>query len=207
MADEVAGDGAEGHCDKHRYAAHRCADDAEDRLRLELLERLERVGVDWRDGADERGRDDDEAERAFDNSDTLKEGGEKESRDDDSDEEKNCSRGKYAAHQGFEFAEFLVYGKTGQLIAEGVGKCGDGNCEEVGELGKRHNRAELGRVDVLRHEPQADERVEQVRCAASAEEHQRVPPEVAEPRVEFVEKLPHAGIISNIRVCGLWAKL
>ena len=98
LADEIAGDGAEGHCEEHRDQAHRRADDAEDRLRLEFLKRLKRVRVDWRDCSNERRGDDDEAERTLDNSDALKEGGEKESRYDDGDEEKNCSRGKYAAH-------------------------------------------------------------------------------------------------------------
>ena len=181
---EVAGDGAEGHCEEHCYQAHGCTNDAKERLCLELLERLERVRVDWRDCSNERRGDDDKTERALDDADALKEGGEKDARGDDRDEEENCGRGKYAAHQGFELAEFLVYGKTGQLIAEGVGKCGDWNREEVGELGKRHHRAELGRVDVLWDEPQADKCVQEVGCAAGAEKHQRIPPEIAEPSVE-----------------------
>lgn len=53
------------------------------------------------------------------------------------------------------------------------------------ELGERLYCAELGRVDVLRDKPQADKGVEQVGCAAGAEEHQRIPPEVAEPGMEF----------------------
>ena len=98
MANEVAGDGAEGHCEEHRDEAHRRADDTEDRLRLELLERLERVGVDWRDGRDERRGYDDKTKRALDNPNALEKCREKDARGDDRDEEENCSRGKYAAH-------------------------------------------------------------------------------------------------------------
>lgn len=207
MADEVAGDGAEGHREKHCYQAHGRANDAKERLCLELLERLERVRVDWRDCSNERRGDDDKAERAFDDADALEKGGEKESRDDDSDEEEDRRRGKYAAHQGFKLAEFLADGKSRELVAEGVCERCDRYREEICELRERHYRAEFGRVNILRHEPQADERVQDIGRAAGAEEHQRVPPEIAEPRVEFVEKLPHVGIIPNIRVCGLWAKL
>ena len=40
LTDEVSGDGAEGHGEEHGDEAHRRADDAEDRLRFEFLERL-----------------------------------------------------------------------------------------------------------------------------------------------------------------------
>ena len=158
-------------------------------MRLEFFERLERVGVDRRDSADKRGGNDDEAKRALDNSDSFEKGGEKEAGDDDGEEKKDGGRGKNAAHESLELAILFADRKTRQLVAEGVGEGGNWDREEVGELGERLHCAELGRIDILRHEPQADKSVEQVGCAAGAEEHQRVPPEIAEPGVEFGENL------------------
>ena len=110
-------------------------------------------------------------------------------RDDDGDEEEYRRRDEHAAHQGLELAELLVDGKAGQLVAEGVREGGNGNREEVRELGERLDGAEFGWVDVLRDKPQPDDRVQEICRAAGAEEHERVPPEVAEAGVEFVEHL------------------
>lgn len=88
-------------------------------------------------------------------------------------------------------AELALDGEGGQLVAEGRGEDGDGNGEEVRELSEGHHRAQLGRLDVFRDEPQADEDVEAVCRAHREEEHQRVPPEVAELGVKALEKVFH----------------
>jgi len=57
-----------------------------------------------------------------------------------------------------------------------------------GELGEREDGAELFLADVLRHEPEADDGVDEVTDAQRGEEEDRVPPEVAEAGVKAGEQ-------------------
>ena len=112
-------------------------------MALELLQCLERIRIDGAYGGNEGGGYDQKPQRAFNDTNALKEERQGELGDDDREKKENRCSNEHAAHQCLQLAEFPVHGEAREFIAEGVGERRSGQGEEVCEIGKRHHRAEL----------------------------------------------------------------
>lgn len=188
LAEDVAGEGAEGHCDEKGDEADRGAEERHEGHRLEALETLLGAADNRADVAEESADEDQDGERAGGNLEAFVEERHDEVGAGDAEDEENERAGEDVVDEAFHLAVFAV-GRVGvDVLREDDGDDGKRNGQERGELLEREDRAEFLRADVFRHEPQPDERLDRIARAAREKDHRGVPPEVSDALVDAVEK-------------------
>ncbi len=187
LCQKVAGKRTKRHGDQKDGQAQGGPHEIDEGEFLEAFESLQGVRVDGGGRAEEGRGQNHQPERTFGDADLPEEDRQEQTRNPQRHHKEDARRPENAAQKGFEPSEFLLGRENGDFTGENEGEDGDGQGQEGGELRQGLNRTEFGGRDARGDEPQADEGVQGVRRAAGAEKHKRIPPEIAEFRVNSMK--------------------